>query len=374
MKKLISMISVLAMAVTMFTTTSLAAPTETSSNPGIVGKVTGENAGYVIMQFSLNNNETLSYTENKHPVTGKVQSIDSNGINGMQAVVKLDSSVFNISDSMIVQNDEVESVTVAGDGTDTLKYVYAPTAVKSYMTTVPEYLFQVYVTLKEGYTVNDIPDSAVGFGECIVEYKSYNNIATSADPSTYTIYAANPTGDFNYPLTTTFKGTAKETTEYTVTFKADDVEVSSVKVAENGTVATLPDAPAKDGYTFSKWVANGEEFTTSTVITADTTVTAEYTKNAEEKYGTPITEGKYAGKTLYLNEEGTTTFNFGTDKAIQITKKVGETTESRTFGKKWLSEKTGVEGEGNTTFTLGIIDVNDLAKGTFTFKVLQSLE
>lgn len=172
------------------------------------------------------------------------------------------------------------------------------------------------------------------------------------------------------------KAPVAETTEYTVTFKADDVEVSSVKVAENGTVATLPDAPAKVGYTFSKWVANGVDFTTSTVITANTTVTAEYTKN-EEKYGTPITEGAYKGKTLYFNEAGATTFNFRTDKGIEITKTVGETSEKKVFGVKYLYDK-GIEvengGDATATFTIGIIDVNDLAKGTFSFRVLKSLE
>lgn len=95
------------------------------------------------------------------------------------------------------------------------------------------------------------------------------------------------------------------------------------------------------------------------------------------KYGTPITEGAYKGKTLYFNEAGATTFNFGTDKGIEITKTVGETSEKKVFGVKYLYDK-GIEvengGDATATFTIGIIDVNDLAKGTFSFRVLKSLE
>lgn len=66
------------------------------------------------------------------------------------------------------------------------------------------------------------------------------------------------------------------TTGYTVTFKADGAIVETVEVEEGATVASIPSAPAKEGYVFVKWIADGAEFTTDTVINSELVVEAEY--------------------------------------------------------------------------------------------------
>ncbi len=68
---------------------------------------------------------------------------------------------------------------------------------------------------------------------------------------------------------------------YTVTYMADGKEVSTETVGY-GKDATLPEVPAKDGYT-GKWNADGKN------ITADTTITAEYTKIADKDTQSPAT-------------------------------------------------------------------------------------
>ena len=65
---------------------------------------------------------------------------------------------------------------------------------------------------------------------------------------------------------------------YTVTFKDGTDVVSTVDVDEGETVAALPTAPDKtaSGYSFTEWQASGSTFTTSTAVTADLFVTAQY--------------------------------------------------------------------------------------------------
>ena len=84
---------------------------------------------------------------------------------------------------------------------------------------------------------------------------------------------------------------------YTVTFKAEGSE-DIKKTAEHGkTVTEIPSVPEKTGYT-GKWVIGEAEFTSSTVVTSDTIVTAEYkiitytltfTAEADENYSNTVT-------------------------------------------------------------------------------------
>ncbi len=65
---------------------------------------------------------------------------------------------------------------------------------------------------------------------------------------------------------------------YTVTFTNEGETVDTISADYGTTVETLPTLPEKEGYT-CKWIYNGTEFTTATVVTGDMTVTAEYTIN-----------------------------------------------------------------------------------------------
>ena len=64
---------------------------------------------------------------------------------------------------------------------------------------------------------------------------------------------------------------------YTVTFVADGETVDTKTVNAGETVADIPTVPEKDGYT-GKWMIGNDEFTSETVINADTEVTAVYTE------------------------------------------------------------------------------------------------
>ncbi len=80
-------------------------------------------------------------------------------------------------------------------------------------------------------------------------------------------------------LSCTVMLTACGTTTFTVTFDTDGGSaVASQTVAKDGTV-TKPADPTKDGFEFAGWVdSNGDEFSFSTAITADTTITATWTE------------------------------------------------------------------------------------------------
>ncbi|MGN0642601.1 MAG: FecR domain-containing protein [Huintestinicola sp.] len=65
--------------------------------------------------------------------------------------------------------------------------------------------------------------------------------------------------------------------KYTVQFIADDVVISSEVVQHGDTVTTVPPVPEKASH-IGKWMYNGEEFASDTVITEDTDVEAEYTE------------------------------------------------------------------------------------------------
>lgn len=64
-----------------------------------------------------------------------------------------------------------------------------------------------------------------------------------------------------------------EAVYYTVT-----VDGVSQKVLE-GEKAIEPETPTKEGYTFEKWMSNGEEFTFDTIINQDYEITSSFTKN-----------------------------------------------------------------------------------------------
>ena len=113
----------------------------------------------------------------------------------------------------------------------------------------------------------------------------------SADRSWVNVpaYAAEGGSTPTTPLTTPPVNT------YTVTFVADGNTVASETVEYNKPVTALPNA-SKTGYSY-KWMANGEEFTASTPVTADVTVTAEY------KYIWTLYKAEYAADGTLISVE-----------------------------------------------------------------------
>ncbi|WP_400203867.1 InlB B-repeat-containing protein [Candidatus Methanomassiliicoccus intestinalis] len=68
--------------------------------------------------------------------------------------------------------------------------------------------------------------------------------------------------------------------ECVVSFLVDDVQILSVNV-ESGQVVEVPDEPTKDGYKFSHWSLNDEEYDFTSAITGDLTLVAEWEKLAD---------------------------------------------------------------------------------------------
>ena len=156
------------------------------------------------------------------------------------------------------------------------------------------------------------------------------------------------------------------TTEYEVTFKADDVQVGEViKVAENGTVAELPEAPAKEGFTFSKWVIEGTEteFTTETPVTADITVVAVYTE--DEKPASVELGTIEKGGDMYGQNTAVTSMSFANVAAPKV--KISLGSESKDY-----ELPSGVVG--GTTRLIGIVRYQKGTTGTFTITVLDGAE
>lgn len=90
---------------------------------------------------------------------------------------------------------------------------------------------------------------------------------------------------------------------YTITFDAAGGEcgVTSARTDLDGKIATLPDA-SRDGYTFRGWftaASGGEQVTTETVYSADTTLYAQWEKIPEPPYS-----GKYSHEIFSDDSEG----------------------------------------------------------------------
>lgn len=135
---------------------------------------------------------------------------------------------------------------------------------------------------------------------------------------------------------------APQPDEYIVTFMADDAEVATRTVVSGETVTDIPAVPAKEGFT-GKWMANGVEFTSSTVVTGNMTVTAEYT---------PITEptGELTVTSFALTEgTAAATVSNTTESAASVTVYVAAYDEAGTLVSVQLQTKS-VAADGTETF------------------------
>lgn len=215
MKKIISLLSALAifstMAVTSFAATyAPSALAGENSVPVVEGVVEPEldSYGCAVLTFKLVNNETLSYSYNRG-------LYNSNGIDLITVTIELDEDVFDITDCWPAGHADLPAAAVAGgtdatgmaNNTNVIVYNFKAQTIATYLTSLPEYLFNVSVKLKDGYTLENIPSDAVTYGESMVTYQKFNNSATRTN---YTLYGVNSVSTFDYPLTVTFEGTAED--------------------------------------------------------------------------------------------------------------------------------------------------------------------
>lgn len=84
---------------------------------------------------------------------------------------------------------------------------------------------------------------------------------------------------FDTPITKSTGIVATWLENFTVTFNSDGGSAVTAQEIANGSTATAPTDPTKDGYTFNEWY-NGETlFNFTTPITADITLTAHWIEN-----------------------------------------------------------------------------------------------
>lgn len=93
--------------------------------------------------------------------------------------------------------------------------------------------------------------------------------------------------------------------KYTVTFNSNGgSEIAPIENVEEGTTIILPTAPTKSGYTFEGWYTDvacseGNKFTISTLVNADMTVYAKWTKKSSSSSSSSKKE-----RPLLKNEDG----------------------------------------------------------------------
>lgn len=76
------------------------------------------------------------------------------------------------------------------------------------------------------------------------------------------------------PVTSDLTVIAKTHNEYTVTFKNGDDVIDTKTVKENDTVSTLPQCPTAEDESFIGWFNGNDEFTSTTPVTSNLTLTA----------------------------------------------------------------------------------------------------
>ncbi len=91
------------------------------------------------------------------------------------------------------------------------------------------------------------------------------------------------TYDFNQPVTSdiTLVAAWKEATKFTVTFDSDGGSEVTEQQVNEGSRATKPKDPTKNGYTFIEWQLNGKAYSFTNKVTANITLKAKWVSNSD---------------------------------------------------------------------------------------------
>lgn len=184
------------------------------------------------------------------------------------------------------------------------------------------------------------PDTADGMGTIAgtgadMEYSTSSSFASAMDcsdsytevaPGTYYVrMKATDTTDAGEAAMVIVPDYEAPSTTYTITFDANGgtlAGASSAVTGENGTLASLPAAPARDGYTFDGWFTQadgGTEVTTSMVFDSDYTIHAHwtpvtpttYTVTVNDSYASATGAGSYAaGATVTVSAGSLSGYRF----------------------------------------------------------------
>ena len=356
LNKVISAVSAFAVAVSMFSAFTVANAASLGGNPSVTAtfdsyeKVSDSVAfAYVNLTIDMTAAEDLLAYSNELDEETWEEVIKGNGISTMGlAWSNPEGFTYTKAKSTIP-----DGLTVNTAGTN---LAFGP------QTNAENYLVTPVTTVKLALRVNDFDAKGnVEISNATVDGKnseesavwSYSLLGGTIDVTGCSIPSYN---EWSTP----------ETTEYEVTFKADGVQVGEViKVAENGTVAELPEAPAKEGFTFSKWVIEGTEteFTTETPVTADITVVAVYTE--DEKPASVELGTIEKGGDMYGQNTAVTSMSFANVAAPKV--KISLDAESKEY-----ELPSGIVG--GTTRLIGIVRYQKGTTGTFTITVLDGAE
>ncbi|MBR3296032.1 MAG: InlB B-repeat-containing protein, partial [Clostridia bacterium] len=112
-----------------------------------------------------------------------------------------------------------------------------------------------------------------------------SSYVTDSEPSSSVVQSSEPVVPSNVSEVENGEGTDEPTLTFTVTFLVDGETYATRTVAEGGTLGTdMPEAPAKDGYRFDKWLSGETEFKSDTAVTADISVDAAFVKTYEVRF------------------------------------------------------------------------------------------
>ena len=150
---------------------------------------------------------------------------------------------------------------------------------------------------------------------------------------------------------------------FTVIFKDYDGTTLSTQTVAKGAAAVAPEAPARDGYTFTGWDKSFDN------ITADTTVTAQYEKKAEETPTGKLKIEVAGGVSFKLSVDGGTArpqgasyLNTKMPVNTTITVTAVETSYSEFLG--WINTANGKVLTTDLTYTF-VTSGNDFIKAMF---------
>lgn len=128
---------------------------------------------------------------------------------------------------------------------------------------------------QDGAQISEVIFTSDGFSDFAIVEKAEETSPSTADATEST---SSEESTYSQPATPAPAATQESTVRFVYTDNNGAVqEVASTQIEANSPITTLPEAPFREGYRFTKWTIQG----TDTVVTADTTVEGDMVVEAQ---------------------------------------------------------------------------------------------